>query len=68
MEVEIVQAALDVLRACVNHAHPLPEDVRALRKTMGAQAEGMPADELARAVIERYLGESKQRAKRAAQS
>lgn len=68
MALEIVHTALDVLRACINRSIPLPGDVMALKKTMGAQAEGMPVDELARTVIERYLQESKARVKRASQS
>ena len=62
MDLEIVQTALHVLRACVTHSVSAPEDVMVLRKTMGAQTNGMPVDELARTVIERYLRESKTKA------
>ena len=56
-----MQIALDVLRACTDHTLPRPEDVAALQARLGAEAEGMSADDLARTIIEQYINESKSR-------
>ena len=63
MEVATVHAALDVLRAIVSHHEPDPRQIQLLRQASGPDAEFLPADTLARTVVERYLSESKLRLK-----
>ena len=58
---QTVQAALDVLRAVVDYAVPDPIKVETLRQAFGAEAEGLSAESLAHAILERYLMESKSR-------
>ena len=58
MNREIVQAALNVLNAVVSRFAPDPADLELLRRTLGPETAA-PPDELARAVIEQYLQESK---------
>jgi len=50
-----MQIALNVLRACTEHAEPRHDDIRLLKVRLGVEADQMAIDELARTIIERNL-------------
>ncbi len=58
MDLELIQTALNVLRACTERREPRREDVELLKGKLGPEADGMEADDLARTIIERCLRES----------
>ena len=59
--IETIQAALNVLRCCVSRTAPEPTDLAVLRQAKGIDAEHMPWDELARAVVQQYLDDARER-------
>jgi hypothetical protein len=65
MDIELIQTALNVLRAFTDRNEPSPADVAALQYRLGSEAEGMAVDDLARMIIERCVRQSRKTAARA---
>ena len=59
IEMETVRSALDILRSHINRTSPDPAVVAALREKIEPDGAELDGQELACAVIERYLNESK---------
>ena len=66
MDIDLMQTALSVLRTCTERVQPSPDEVDALRQSLGAEADDMAVDDLARTIVERCMYESRRSA--AAQS
>ena len=57
-----MQIALNVIRAYTDHVEPCPGEVATLKSHLGAEADSLDIDDLAREVIERCVYEARSRA------
>jgi CheY-like chemotaxis protein len=62
IDTEALRAALCIFRSYIDRTSPDETVVACLRTKIGSQAEGLNAQELACAIVERYLQESKAKA------